>query len=194
MYAERARQLGVRDLGNARPLRVGHSGADVRELQRFLVDEGYDCGGRDGYFGESTAGALARWQRDVGVRATGTFDAATKTRYLSRAEGYYFHDRWVGGDFRAGVVMAMTSMVVITVIGVIGVIRNKANAVDKRDGSEGNDGDDDDDDDGEEGRKRRNDDDDARRGRYFGGREAWLEARRRVLGRDRAGDRGGRDV
>jgi len=81
VYAERAKRLGVLDLGAKRMIELGHAGPDVQELQRFLSEEGYETA-RDGYFGRGTKRALERWQRDAGVAATGTFDAASKERYL----------------------------------------------------------------------------------------------------------------
>ena len=81
VYAERAKRLGVLDLGAKRMIELGHAGPDVQELQRFLSEEGYETA-RDGYFGRGTKRALERWQRDAGVAATGTFGAASKERYL----------------------------------------------------------------------------------------------------------------
>ncbi len=81
VYAERAKKLGVLDLGAKRRIELGHAGPDVQELQRFLGEEGYATV-PDGYFGQGTKRALELWQRDAGVRATGAFDAASKERYL----------------------------------------------------------------------------------------------------------------
>ena len=55
------------------------TGADVDQLQRFLLDEGYDDGGRlsaDGEFGRSTQRAVKDWQRAVGHPATGVVDTS----------------------------------------------------------------------------------------------------------------------
>lgn len=89
VYLEKSKQLGVRDLASRRRLEVGRSGPDVQQLQLYLVDEGYYSGASDGYFGEGTRHALERWQRDVGIPATGAFDVASKEQYLRRAEGYF---------------------------------------------------------------------------------------------------------
>ena len=105
VYAERARKLGVLDLGAKRRIELGHAGPDVQELQRFLGEEGYATA-RDGYFGRGTKRALELWQRDAGVPTTGAFDAASKERYLRLHESMM--NRAVGtgtlGGPRTGVV------------------------------------------------------------------------------------------
>ncbi len=53
------------------------TGADVEQLQTFLLDAGFDDKGRlevDGEFGLSTEIAVKAWQRDVGHPATGKVD------------------------------------------------------------------------------------------------------------------------
>lgn len=53
------------------------TGADVEQLQQFLVDAGFDDKGRlevDGSFGLSTERAVKEWQRSVGLVATGKID------------------------------------------------------------------------------------------------------------------------
>lgn len=55
------------------------TGADVEQLQAFLVDAGFDDNGRlevDGEFGLSTERAVKAWQREVGHPATGKVDGA----------------------------------------------------------------------------------------------------------------------
>lgn len=58
--------------------RVGlMTGDDVRQLQRFLLDAGFDDDGRladDGEFGPTTERAVEDWQRAVGHPATGRVD------------------------------------------------------------------------------------------------------------------------
>ena len=51
-------------------LKKGMQGEDVRALQRYLIDEGYDVGraGADGSFGTQTQNALVAWQRARGWR------------------------------------------------------------------------------------------------------------------------------
>jgi hypothetical protein len=49
----------------------------VRETQRALNDEGYDAGPVDGVPGPRTRHALARFQRDHGIRPTGRLDRRT---------------------------------------------------------------------------------------------------------------------
>lgn len=53
------------------------TGADVEQLQAFLIDAGFDDKGRlevDGEFGLSTERAVKAWQREVGHVATGKVD------------------------------------------------------------------------------------------------------------------------
>lgn len=55
------------------------TGADVTQLQQFLVDEGHDDDGRlaaDGEFGISTQRAVKAWQRAAGHPATGVVDTS----------------------------------------------------------------------------------------------------------------------
>ncbi len=60
--------------------RVGRlTGPDVAQLQRFLIDEGYDDRGRltvDEEFGRSTERAVEAWQRATGHPATGIVDTS----------------------------------------------------------------------------------------------------------------------
>lgn len=57
---EKTYVLGERVLYN------GDSGADVKELQEYLIQLGYDCGkwGADGEFGDSTEQAVEKFQRE----------------------------------------------------------------------------------------------------------------------------------
>ncbi len=63
-------RLGDRILSYA----VSHMlvGDDVAQLQRRLLDMGFDCGRIDGIFGPDTAAALRDFQRNVGMTADGT--------------------------------------------------------------------------------------------------------------------------
>lgn len=58
--------------------RIGlQTGADVEQLQRFLLAAGFDDNGRleaDGTFGLTTERAVEDWQREVGHSATGKVD------------------------------------------------------------------------------------------------------------------------
>lgn len=57
-----------------------------REIQRNLTRLGYSTGGVDGSFGANTRRALADWQSDEGVRATG-YITADQLRELRRQIG-----------------------------------------------------------------------------------------------------------
>ena len=54
-------------------LRNGSSGADVKKLQQKLVDAGYDVGssGVDGIYGNATAAAVRKYQKDNGLDVDG---------------------------------------------------------------------------------------------------------------------------
>ena len=53
---------------------------DVRQVQRTLEKRGYDLGTTDGIMWPATRKALARFQRDEGLQATGRIDAETVAR------------------------------------------------------------------------------------------------------------------
>lgn len=55
---------------------VGQSD-EVKELQSFLAEEGYDPGKPDGFMGPRTARALEAFQQDQGLSVTGEIDVAT---------------------------------------------------------------------------------------------------------------------
>jgi N-acetylmuramoyl-L-alanine amidase len=57
--------LGSRVLAHEQPEPL--FGDDVRQLQERLLELGYDLGRADGILGRRTAGALARFQREVGL-------------------------------------------------------------------------------------------------------------------------------
>jgi N-acetylmuramoyl-L-alanine amidase len=63
-------RLGARILSHASPEPL--FGDDVRQLQERLLELGYDLGRADGIFGQRTATALARFQREVGLVPDGT--------------------------------------------------------------------------------------------------------------------------
>lgn len=52
----------------------GDSSDDVKKLQEFLKWSGYFGGEVDGQFGEKTTKAVKKFQKDVGLKATGVFD------------------------------------------------------------------------------------------------------------------------
>jgi N-acetylmuramoyl-L-alanine amidase len=68
-------RLGSRVLSHEQPEPL--FGDDVRELQERLLEMGYDLGRADAIFGRRTAGALASFQREVGLRADGICGAQT---------------------------------------------------------------------------------------------------------------------
>ncbi len=65
----------------SRDLSVGSRGADVSDLQRFLVAQNYPGGGSwmvTGYFGQATAAAVRNYQTQHGIPTTGMVDGATR--------------------------------------------------------------------------------------------------------------------
>jgi len=52
-------------------------GDDVAELQRHLLEIGFDCGRSDGHFGPTTARALQSFQRDMGLVPDGVCGPVT---------------------------------------------------------------------------------------------------------------------
>jgi peptidoglycan hydrolase-like protein with peptidoglycan-binding domain len=62
---------------------LGLTYAERREVQRQLTRQGYSTGGSDGRFGRNTRRALAAWQRDEGLRASG-YITADQLRELRR--------------------------------------------------------------------------------------------------------------
>ena len=188
VYAERARKLGVLDLGAKRRIELGHAGPDVQELQRFLGEEGYATA-RDGYFGRGTKRALELWQRDAGVPTTGAFDAASKERYLRLHESMM--NRAVGtgtlggprtGVWTVGGVVAVGGIVAVGVVLALwrtvagGVGRSTVVPAEEDPMGEGPMGE------GPMGERREGgvgSSSVASKSTYFGGREALMEVRRR---------------
>lgn len=71
---------------DAETLRTGMSGPAVTALQQSLADAGYFARTADGDYGSTTAKAVALFQEEHGLRATGTADDATQDR-IRRAKG-----------------------------------------------------------------------------------------------------------
>lgn len=57
--------------------RYGSQGEEVREIQRRLLDLGYDAGSADGVFGSRTQQALRRFQSDRGLTVDGIAGSQT---------------------------------------------------------------------------------------------------------------------
>ncbi|NGM46161.1 peptidoglycan-binding protein [Rhodobacter sp. SGA-6-6] len=65
---------------------LGLTSAERREIQRRLTLLGYNTRGADGVFGSNTRRAIAAWQRDEGLRASG-YITADQLRELRRQTG-----------------------------------------------------------------------------------------------------------
>lgn len=76
------------ELGD-RLLKNGSEGEDVRELQRYLISLGYDCGswGADGDFGDATEIAVMAFQRDHGLKVDGQYGPKSHAAMLAALEG-----------------------------------------------------------------------------------------------------------
>ena len=59
-------------------LRLGSTGADVKALQRKLVDKGFNPGAIDGKFGNGTQAAVMAYQRSEGLLADGVVGPRTR--------------------------------------------------------------------------------------------------------------------
>jgi TPR repeat protein len=79
-----ARRLPPQDLNQARQRPTGSADpALVADVQRLLTARGYKPGAADGSFGERTADAIRRFQRDIGVAQ----DGQATIELLRRLEG-----------------------------------------------------------------------------------------------------------
>ncbi len=70
----------------ARDLQMGSSGEDVIYLQTFLESQGVlimSAGLKKGYFGDLTKKALKKYQTQMGLPSTGTFDGNTRLLFNS---------------------------------------------------------------------------------------------------------------
>jgi peptidoglycan hydrolase-like protein with peptidoglycan-binding domain len=54
-------------------LKVGMKSEDVKELQKYLISQGYFTGDTTGYFGKLTKIAVIKFQKAHGLPATGMF-------------------------------------------------------------------------------------------------------------------------
>ncbi|MBI5104005.1 MAG: peptidoglycan-binding protein [Solirubrobacterales bacterium] len=84
-----------------RTLRVGHSGADVKELQELLRKAGFKTGA-DGQYGSSTAATVRRFQRAAHLKVTGVADKRTVSRLRRAASGEIEVNASGGFDVRRG--------------------------------------------------------------------------------------------
>ncbi len=62
----------------------GSYGRDVEKLQRALQIKGYLSGALDGRYGDQTAGAVEKFQKEAGLKVTGRADSATIRKLFSR--------------------------------------------------------------------------------------------------------------
>lgn len=79
---ETAPELGSRLLKN------GAEGADVKELQGYLIELGYDCGrwGADGEYGDATELAVRAFQKDHGCGVDGDYGPETHAALMKALE------------------------------------------------------------------------------------------------------------
>lgn len=79
---------GEASLGS-RLLKNGAEGADVKELQGYLINLGYDCGkwGADGDYGDATELAVRAFQKDHGCGVDGDYGPETHAALMKALEG-----------------------------------------------------------------------------------------------------------
>jgi len=70
-----------------RDLTVGQVGWDVRQTQEALGKKGYDLKPADGIFGLRTYQAVADFQKENGIRATGVVDRETRDAIYEKKSG-----------------------------------------------------------------------------------------------------------
>ena len=63
-----------------RTLREGDRGADVKQLQWRLIQQGYLWGGADGVFGPATRQAVVRARKALGLPLSDAADPALQAR------------------------------------------------------------------------------------------------------------------
>lgn len=69
----------ITDIIFYRDLKQGIRGEDVKQLQEFLMEQGFlKIGIATGYYGILTKQGLAKYQRSVGLKPNGIFDASTR--------------------------------------------------------------------------------------------------------------------
>lgn len=83
-----------------RPLGLGASGSDVRELQRMLQIRGFRPGALDGVYGRHTQEAVKAYQRSVGLPMVGVVGPQTTASLLKSPGGTYTVQR---GDSLYGI-------------------------------------------------------------------------------------------
>ena len=79
----------VRDYAlGERLLKHGSAGGDVKQMQRYLLQLGYDLGkyGADGEFGDATELAVKAFQKDKGLEADGQYGKKTHAALITAAK------------------------------------------------------------------------------------------------------------
>ncbi len=73
----------------SRVLKNGSEGEDVKELQGYLINLGYDCGrwGADGDYGDATELAVGKFQKDHGCNVDGNYGQETHAALMKALEG-----------------------------------------------------------------------------------------------------------
>lgn len=68
-------------------LKIGDRGVEVREMQTFLIVQGYLTGRADGVFGLQTVQALKKFQKEAGLTADGICGEATMAKLKAAGSG-----------------------------------------------------------------------------------------------------------
>lgn len=88
MYS-RFENEGVQSTFSAAELKVGSSGADVKELQGRLKFLGYYNGSVDGSFGSRTKNAVTWFQWEFGLTSDGVVGSRTKQKLVKATSNWY---------------------------------------------------------------------------------------------------------
>lgn len=81
-----ARFEALPDVGDFEAIRRGGKGDEIVEIQQALVNLGYLSASADGQFGGKSQTAVSAFQKDMGLKETGTADELTQMLILSAQE------------------------------------------------------------------------------------------------------------
>ena len=94
---EGAAETGEAELGE-RLLKHGSAGEDVKQLQQYLIQLGYDLGkwGADGEFGDTTELAVKAFQKDKGLDADGQYGKKTHAALIAAVKANSSEEKTLG--------------------------------------------------------------------------------------------------
>ena len=94
---EGAAETGEAELGE-RLLKHGSAGENVKQLQQYLIQLGYDLGkwGADGEFGDATELAVKDFQKKNGLEADGQYGKKTHAALIAAVKAYSSEEKTLG--------------------------------------------------------------------------------------------------